>query len=512
MEMRKQTEELNKWRATTLDAARAHAVEKQKALGKLTARQRQELLFDPGTFFEFGQLAQAVNLPDKESPADGVIVGIGKVQGRRVAVVNYDFTVMGGSQGRVNHTKTDHIHKIAVEQSIPIVYILDGGGARAQDLDTHGYHVAEMWYDQVRLSGWVPMVGAVMGPSYAGHANIAGLCDFVIMTEKTSSMGVGGTHLVRDSLGIEISHFELGGARMHTEVSGAADMLAADDADCLEKIRLFLSYFPTNGAELPPVIPCNDPINRREERLLDLVPFSQKQGYDMYRVIRAIVDHGVIFDIKAAWARNIITCLARLNGRVVGIVANQPMFMAGVIDTPASEKMSHFVEMCDAFNIPILLFTDVPGFMVGPEIERTGLARRSMKTLYALGHCAVPLICLVIRKAFGMGGYAMGAMRGFRPNMLLGWPSAEIGGMGLGGAVEILHRERIAKSENPQELKSQLVEELRKKMQAFATAKNYGFDDVIDPRDTRPVLIQALENLRRKEPYLPPKRHGIAPI
>ncbi len=510
--MRDQTEKLNKMRAATLDAARPQAVESQRALGKLTARKRQDLLFDPETFFELGQLAEATNVPDKESPADGVIIGIGEVEGRRVAIVNYDFTVMGGSQGRVSHAKTDRIHKIAMEQSIPVVYLLDGGGARAQDLGTSGGSAAEMWYDQVRMSGWVPMVAAAMGPSYAGHANIAGLCDFLVMTEKTSSMGVGGTHLVRSSISRELSHFDIGGARMHAEVSGVADMLAEGDEDCIAKIKEFLSFFPSNAGDPPPILPCDDPVDRKEEKLLDLVPSAHNRAYNMYNVIRAIVDHGAIFDIKSSWGKNIITCLARLNGRPVGFVANQPMVLAGVIDTPAAEKMSHFVEMCDAFNIPLVLLSDVPGFMVGPETEQTGLVRRSMKTIYALAHCTVPIISLIIRKCYGMGGYIMGGMRGYRPNLVLGWPSAEIGGMGLGGAVEILHRRRLAEAENREELRDQLAEELRLKMTAFPIAKNYGFDDLIDPRDTRPVLINALRYMLRKEPYLPPKKHGIAPI
>jgi acetyl-CoA carboxylase carboxyltransferase component len=511
MEMKEKTEELNKWRASTLDANRQDAVEKQKSLNKLTARARNELLFDPGTFFEYGQLAEASNVPDKETPADGVIIGIGQVNGRPVAVVNYDFTVLGGSQGLINHAKTDHIHKIASEQSIPIVYLLDGGGARAQDLDAFGYFFPEMWYDQVRLSGWIPMVGAALGPCYAGHANIAGLCDFITMNEKTASMGVGGTHLVKASLGIETTPLELGGAQIHARISGVADQTAQDDEEAIAQIKEFLSFMPTNASQSPPVIPCDDPIERREEVLLKIVPFEHHRGYDMYRLIRAIVDNGYIFDVKPFWAKNIITCLARMDGRPVGIVANQPMIMAGIIDTPASEKMAHFVEMCDAFNIPLILLCDVPGFMIGPEHERTGLVRRSMKTLYALGHCTVPIISIVIRKSFGMGGYVMGT-RGYRPNLLLSWPSAEMGGMGLGGAVEILHRKRIAEAENPEELRSQLVEELRAKMRAFPTAKNYGFDDVIDPRDTRPTLIHALRILTRKDPHLPPKKHGIMPI
>ncbi|MGW8321968.1 MAG: acyl-CoA carboxylase subunit beta [Thermodesulfobacteriota bacterium] len=511
MAMKEKVEELARWRSSTLDDARPHAVERQKALGKLTARSRNDLLFDPGTFFEYGQLAEASNVPDRETPSDGVIIGVGRVAGRPVAVVNYDFSVLGGSQGALNHAKTDHIHKIANEQNIPIVYLLDGGGARAQDLGAFGYFYPEMWYDQVRISGWVPMVGAALGPCYAGHANIAGLCDFVTMTRGTASIGVGGTHLVRASLSIDITPQELGGAQVHEPVTGVADQVAESDEEAINQIKEFLSFMPTNASQKPPVVPCDDPVDRRDEDLLTMVPFEHHRGYDMYRVIRAFVDHGHIFDIKPNWATNIITCLARLDGRPVGIVANQPTVMAGVIDTPASEKMAHFVEMCDAFNIPLVLLADVPGFMVGPEHERTGLVRRSMKTLYALGHCTVPILSVVIRKSFGMGGYVMGS-RGYRPNLLLGWPSAEMGGMGLGGAVEILHRRRIAESNHPDELRARLLEELRDKMRAFPTGRNYGFDDVIDPRDTRATLIRALGLLSCKDPHLPPKKHGINPM
>ncbi len=509
--MREMSARLNRQRGATLDAARPAAINRQQALGKLTARQRIDLLLDPGSFFELGQLAWAPAIPDKETPADGVVTGMGRIDGEKVAVISYDFTVMGGSQGVVNHAKTDHIHKIALEQGVPMIYLLDGGGARAQELDTQGYYYPEMWYDQVRMSGWVPMAAAVLGPCYAGHANLAGLSDFVVMNAKTASMGVAGTHLVRTALGIDLSPMELGGAAIHAEHSGVADMTADDDAGCLEKIRAFLSFLPSRADRRPRVIPSTDPVDRRDESLLDAVPANHSRGYDMYRVIRAVVDHGDIFDIKAEWAGNMITCLARLNGRPVGIVANQAMVMAGVIDSPAAEKMAHFVEMCDAFGLPIILLADVPGFMVGPDHERSGLVRRGMKTLYALGHCTVPVISIVIRKSFGMGGYIMGS-RGFRPNLLLGWPTAEMGGMGIGGAVEILHRREIAASADPEGLRSQLTQALREKMQAEALAKNYGFDDVIDPRDTRPVLIRALDAIDCKAPGLPPKKHGIAPF
>ncbi|MFC1825393.1 carboxyl transferase domain-containing protein, partial [Thermodesulfobacteriota bacterium] len=282
--------------------------------------------------------------------------------------------------------------------------------------------------------------------------------------------------------------------------------------ECIMKLKEFLSFLPRNAGEMPPVQPCSDPIDRREENLLNMVPLSHKRMYDMYRVIRAVVDHGNIFDIKPDWAKNMITCLARMNGHPVGIVANQSMFMAGVIDTPASEKMSHFVEMCDAFNIPIILLTDVPGFMAGPDHERSGLVRRGMKTLYALGHCSVPIISVIIRKCYGMGGYVMGMGRGYQPNLLIGWPTAELGGMGLEGAAEILHRKKIAESEDPERLRAELAEELRSKIRAVPTAKKYGLDDVIDPRDTRPVLIKALDSFKSRDPHLPPKKHGISPI
>lgn len=511
MGMVEEVEELKRRRESTLDAARLNTVQKQKALGKMTARQRVDLLCDAGSFLEFGQLARAKGVRDKESPADGVIVGVGLVRGRRVAVISYDITVMGGSQGQISHCKTDHIHKIALEQGIPIVSFLEGGGARAQDLDSYPYHFVDMWYDQVRMSGWVPMAAGIMGPCFAGHANLAGLCDFVTMVKETASMGVAGPHLIKHALSTEISPLALGSAGMHAEVSGIADMLAEDDQTCISQIKKFLSFFPDNAGKTTPAIPCDDPVEREEEDLLHMVPLSQKKAYDMYGVIRSVVDHDSLFDIKPYWAKNIITCLARLNGRAVGIVANQPMFMAGAIDTPASEKMSHFVELCDAFNIPLVLLADVPGFMAGPDHEKSGIVRRSMKTLYALGHCTVPVVSVILRKSFGMGGYVMGS-RGFHPSMLLAWPSAEMGGMGLEGAVEILYRHRIADAENPDELRAELLEELRTKTRAFPTAQVYGVDAVIDPRQTRQALIRALEMLPRRDPCLPQKKHGVAPV
>jgi acetyl-CoA carboxylase carboxyltransferase component len=511
MDMKQMIEELRLKRASSLDDARPHAVEKQRSLGKMTARQRLDLLIDSGTFLELGQLAEATSVTEKESPADGVIIGVGKVDGRQVAVLAFDFTVMGGSQDKVSHQKTDHIHKIALEQSIPIIYLLEGSGQRAQDIEAFEYYVPEMWFEQVRMSGWVPMIAAVMGPCYAGHAIFPGLSDFVIMVEETSSLGIAGTHLVRSSISQDVEHTELGNAKMHAEISGVADLAVKNEKECITKIKEFLSFLPSRASESPLIISCDDPVDRREEKLIDIIPMSPKRMYDMYHVIHAIVDHGYIFDIKANWAKNMITCLARMNGCPVGIIANQPMYKAGIVDVYAAEKYAHFVEFCDAFNIPIIFLADVPGFMVGHESERTGLVRRGMKTLYALGNCTVPVLSVVIRKSYGLGGYIMGS-RGTRTNHILAWPSAQMGAMGLEGAVEILHRKQIAESEDPEKLKAELVEKLLSKLKALPTAKVFGFDDVIDPRDTRPVLIRSLESFSRKNLNFPPKKHGIAPI
>ncbi len=509
--MKELTKELEKRLASTLDNARPHAVEKQNRLGKLTARKRQELLFDPGTFMEFGQLAGAAGVSDKESPADGVITGIGKVDHRPVAIINYDFTVMGGTQGKTNHLKTDDLQKKAIEQGIPIVYLLDGGGARAQEADLFVDHDPGIWYEQARTSGWVPMITGVMGPCYAGHANMAALSDVVIMVEGTSSLGNAGPRLVRDSLGQEIDHLELGGPKIHSEQSGISDLVVENDEACIEKIKELLSFFPDNSGQSTPIISCDDPHDRKEEELIDMVPLSLKRMYNMYPVIRAIVDYGRIFELKSEWGKSIITCLARMKGRSVGIIANQPMVMAGAMDVHESEKMSHFVEMCDAFNIPMVFLSDVPGFWIGPDQEKRGLARRAMKTLYVLAHCSVPLITVNIRKSFGIAGYIMGS-RAIGSTLFLAWPSAQLGGMGIEGIVEMIYHKEIAESQNPDQLRIELIEKTRQNMGALETAKHFRFDAVINPRDTRPELIKALETFHTKNPNLPPKKHGIAPI
>lgn len=497
-------------RDRTLDAARPEAVDKQHARGKLTARERIALLFD-GPFLEYGQLASSRRVVDRETPADGVITGVGRMGGRRVGCVAYDFTVLGGSQGDVSHHKVSHLQKHLIAEGLPCVYLGDGGGARVQEMDTYGYDFPDMFYDQARMSGWVPMATGIMGPCFAGHANIAGMSDYVVMVSGTGSMGVAGTHLVRASMGQDVEKEALGGPALHCRVAGTADDEAPDDAACIARIRDFLGYLPSNSGQCPPVVPTTDPPDRRDESLATVVPASSRRAYDIRAVIRAIADEARFLELKPAWARNVVTGLVRMGGRSVGIVANQPMVLAGVLDSAGAEKASHFVDLCDAFNVPLLLLVDIPGVLGGTEAERTGVVRRSMKPLYALAQATVPIISIVIRKAYGMGGYILGS-RAIRPTYLAAWPTAEMGAMGLEGAVETIHRKRVAAAEDPEAERRRLVEELRSQVRAVPTARAYGVDDVIDPRDTRATVNRVLDTFARRDPQLPPRKHGIMPI
>ncbi len=503
-------DELRELRQKTDDAARPAAVVKQHGKGKLTARERLALLFD-GPFLEYGRLSTARCVSDRETPADGVITGVGEMGGRKVGCVIYDFTVLGGSQGDISHQKVSHLQKLLIAEGFPCVYLGDGGGARVQEMDTYGYDFPDMFYDQARMSGWVPMVTGIMGPCFAGHANIAGLSDYVLMVAGTGSMGVAGTHLVRTAMGQDVEKEELGGPALHCTVAGTADDQALDDGACIAKIREFLGFLPSNASQRPPVVPATDDPDRREEALATVVPESARRAYDMHAVIRAVVDEGHFFELKPTYARNLITGFARMNGRSVGIVGNQPMVLAGALDSAGAEKMSHFVELCDAFNVPLVLLVDIPGVMGGPEAEKTGVVRRSMKPLYALGQVTVPIVSIVIRKAYGMGGYILGS-RAIRPNYLAAWPTAEMGAMGLEGAVETIHRRRLAAAADPEAERKQLVEELRSQTRAVPTARAYGVDDVIDPRDTRATINRVLGVFTARDPQLPPRKHGIMPI
>jgi propionyl-CoA carboxylase beta chain len=505
-----------------LDEGRPEAVARQHALGKLTARERVALLCDPGSFIEYGMLAtppeaETEAMRGLDAPADGVVTGIGKVQGRPVAVGSWDYTVLGGSNGTVGGEKAYRLLELALRHGFPLILMGDGGGHRIQEgLD--GRHFAsggvrDFFSIQARMSGWAPMVSAFMGPGFAAASNFAAQCDFVPMVKGTSTMGIAGPEIVKGALGADISKEALGGSKFHTSETGMADMELESDEACLEAIRTFLSYFPSNASQAPPVLEGTDPADRREEALLNMVPESRKKAYDMHRIVAGVADMGSLFEIKPSFARNILTILGRMNGRPVGFVCNQPAHMAGVIDTRAVDKAARFISLCDAFNLPLIFFIDTPGFLPGPASERSGLVRHSGKLLYELGMSTVTKIAVITGKAYGLGYFAMCGGRSFNADYAVGWPTSEYCAMGIQGAVNIAYRKEIESAPDPESKRKELLDHFKSRINALRGASGFGIDDLIDPRDTRPTLIQILETVGNEQRgFMPPKKHGIVPI
>jgi methylmalonyl-CoA decarboxylase subunit alpha len=357
----------------------------------------------------------------------------------------------------------------------------------------------------------IPQIAALMGPCAAGTAYIPGLADFVPMVKGRGSMALAGPHLVRAAVGEDVTQEELGGSRVHCRKSGVGDLEVADDQECIERVKQYLSYMPQHCEEKPPVLPASDPIDRRDEGLLDVLPESNRKPYDMYEVIKRIVDDGVYFDMKPQFAKTIITCFARFGGRPAGIVANQPKQLGGILDNDSADKAARFVNLCNAFDIPLIFLQDVPGFMVGTKVEEAGIIRHGAKMLYAVANATVPKITVVIRKAYGAGYYVMNG-KAYEPDLIVAWPSAEISVMGAEGAVEIVMRRQVEEAEDPAAMKAELVEAYRKLIDVYVPARNALIDDVIDPRDTRPTICRALEMAQGKRVERPWKRHGVVPV
>ncbi len=516
MAMKEPVEELRTRRKKIREMGGAEAVAKQHAAGKLTARERLDLLFDAGTFTEIGILATHANISPamtgKETPADGVITGFGKIDGRWASVIAYDFTVMAGSMGRTGEVKCARAREIALTKRMPIIWLIDSAGARI--LETTGSSFAGsgfLFREESIMSGVVPMVAAMMGPGAAGTAYIPALADFVPMVKGTSHMALGGPPLVKAVVGEEVTAEELGGSKVHCEISGVGDLEVADDKACIQAIKDYLSYFPSSNLERPPVIRSDDPVERMDEELLAIVPESPRRAYDMKRVIHHIVDGGRFFEIKPGWAKNLIVGLARMGGQPVGIVANQPMVLGGALDVDSADKAARFIMLCDAFNIPLLFFQDVPGFMVGSKVERQGIIRHGAKMLYAVSEATVPKITVVVRKAYGAGYFVM-CGKAYEPDLIVAWPTAEISVMGPEGATNIISRKEISASANPEEERARRVEEFRTLINPYIAAEAALVDDVIDPRETRPVVIRALEMARTKTVDRPWKKHGVMPV
>jgi methylmalonyl-CoA decarboxylase subunit alpha len=517
MGMRELVEDLQRRRARLAELGGAEAVARQRAAGKLTVRERLGLLFDPGSFVETGAHAthhsDHPSMAGRETPADGVITGFGQVDGRPVCVIAYDFTVMAGSMGRTGETKCARVRETALTKRVPLVWLIDSAGARIQEAAGGGWFAASgyLFREEVVLSGVVPLVAAMMGPGAAGTAYIPGLADFVPMVKGTSHMALGGPPLVKAVVGEDVDPEELGGSRIHTEVSGVADLEVADDAACLRAVRDYLGFFPSSNLVPPPDRHCDDPADRRDESLLDVVPDNPRRAYDMHRVIERIVDAGHLFELKPAWARNLIVGLARMGGHPVGVVANQPLHLGGALDVDAADKAARFVTLCDAFGVPLLFLQDVPGFMVGSKVEREGIIRHGAKMLYAVAEATVPKVTVVVRKAYGAGYYVM-CGRAYEPDLIVAWPTAEISVMGPEGAVNIVFRKRIGAAADPEAERRGLVDEFRRMIGPYVSAAHAHVDDVIDPRETRPTVIRALELARGKRIERPWKKHGIMPV
>jgi acetyl-CoA carboxylase carboxyltransferase component len=514
--LRPLVEELHARRAQAALGGGEEKIAKQHAADKLTARERLALLIDDGTFTELGINAgihfSVRGLEGKEAPADGVITGYGKVDGRMVAVCAYDFTVMAGSMGMTGEIKVTRLRELALSKRIPFVWLLDSAGARIQEavgslFAGSGY----LFREEVVMSGVIPQIAALMGPCAAGTAYIPGLADFVPMVKGRGSMALAGPHLVRAAVGEDVTQEELGGSRVHCRKSGVGDLEVADDEECILRIKQYLSFMPQHCEAPVPQRATEDPVDRMDDELLDVLPESNRKPYDMYEVIRRIVDDGEWFDMKPQWAKTIITCFARFGGRPVGIVANQPKQLGGILDIDSADKAARFVNLCNAYGIPLLFLQDVPGFMVGSKVEAQGIIRHGAKMLYAVANATVPKITVVIRKAYGAGYYVM-CGKAYEPDLIVAWPSAEISVMGAEGAVEIVMRRAVEAADDPAAKRAELIAAYKRIIDVYVAAKNGMIDDVIDPRETRPTIIRALEMAEGKRVERPWKRHGVVPV
>jgi methylmalonyl-CoA decarboxylase subunit alpha len=494
-------------------------VEKQHAQGKLSVRERLDRLFDPATFMEFGLLAHQQStspaMQGKFTPADGCVTGIGRIHGRRVAVIAYDFTVMAGSIGMVGEVKATRMRELASRERIPIVWLIDSAGARIQEAAGSMFaRTGDLFREQVHLSGVVPQVAAMMGPGAAGTAYIPGLADFVPMVKGTSHMALGGPPLVKAAVGEDVTAEEMGGSQVHTRLSGVADLEVENDEECLGVVRKYLSYFPSSNLEKPPLTAFEDPAARRCDELYDIVPANPRQAYDVRKVITTIVDDGDFFPLKPEWAKNLVIGLARFAGRPVGIVANQPMVLGGALDVNAADKAARFVWLCDAFHIPLVFLMDCPGFLVGSAVEKQGIIRHGAKMLFAVAEATVPKVTVVMRKGYGAGYYVMNG-RAYEPDLIVGWPTAEISVMGPEGAVNIIFRRQIEAAgdrEAQHAMRNELVGTIREQINAYIAAGWSFLDDLIDPAETRSTIIRGLEIGETKKVDRPWRKHGVLPV
>ncbi len=509
-------EELHQRERAAEEGGGAARREKQHKAGKLSARERIELLLDPDTFEELDKLVlhrcDEFGMEKQRLPGDGIVSGYGRIDGRPAYVFAQDFTVFGGSLSEANAEKICKVMDLAVKNGAPIIGLNDSGGARIQEgvMSLKGY--ADVFLRNTLASGVIPQISAIMGPCAGGAVYSPAITDFIFMTADTSYMFVTGPDVIKTVTHEEVTKEELGGARTHNATSGVAHFMAADDQECLAMIRELLSFLPGNNVDDPPRRPTSDPADRAEERLNHLVPADPMQPYDMRELIRLVVDDAYFFEVQEHYARNLVVGFARLAGQPVGIVANQPAVLAGVLDINASDKGARFVRFCDCFNIPLITFEDVPGFLPGTQQEFGGIIRHGAKLLYAFAEATVPKITVITRKAYG-GAYCVMSSKHIRTDVNYAYPTAEVAVMGPEGAVNIVYKRELAAAKDAAAERAKKTEEFRQRYaNPWIAAERGWVDAVIEPKLTRPKLIAALQMLENKRDTNPPKKHGNIPL
>ncbi|WP_419916132.1 acyl-CoA carboxylase subunit beta [Candidatus Poriferisodalis sp.] len=468
----------------TLDEARPAAVERQHARGRWTARERIAALFDPGTFVEYGQLAQPQIRSLGDAPADGLVMGVGRVDGVAVCAFTYDYTVMGGSQSPHNHRKVDRMMEVAERNRWPVIFWSEGAGARATEL-YYASGTVTTFIQLAKMSGLVPIVTILSGPSFAGQANIAGTSDVVIAT-RDSTMGLSGPPLVRSATGEDLTPEELGPMSLH-ERTGTVELVVEDEAEALQTARRYLSYFTDVAAPPPPVAHDQTPLR-------SIVPENPRRAYDVRKIVATLADEDSVMELRPLFGRCLSTSLCRIAGHPVGVLANNPMFGAGAIDAEGSAKFSRFVELCNAYDLPLLFLCDTPGFMIGTAAEKSAIVRHSARTLVALSTADVPILTVILRKAYGLGYYAMGC-DALDPDLYVGWPTAEFGGMGLEGAVNIVFRDELEAAPDEateRQIRDRRVAEWKERNTGLEYARSFLLDDIIDPAETRDLIARLL--------------------
>ena len=491
-------------------------IDAQHKRGKRTARERIDMLLDPSSFVELDPFVihrcTDFGMDKKKVLGDGVVTGYGTLDGRLVFVFSQDFTVFGGSLGEMFAKKVCKMMDLAMKAGAPVIGLNDSGGARIQEgvASLAGY--GDIFFKNVMASGVIPQISAIMGPCAGGAVYSPALTDFILMVKETSHMFITGPQVIKAVIGQEVSFEDLGGALVHSQTSGVAHFMADNEEECIETIKELLSYLPSNNMEDPPIVDTGDDPNRIDEHIAEIIPADPDKPYDVRDIIASVMDNGDFLEVHPLWASNIVIGFARLNGRSVGIVANQPRFYAGALDMNSSTKAGRFVRFCDTFNIPVVTFVDVPGFLPGIDQEHGGIIRHGSKLLYAYCEATVPKITLIVRKAYG-GAYDVMGSKHSGGDINYAWPTAEIAVMGPQGAINIIFRKELAKSKKPDQKREELIAEYRGKFADPYVAAQKGYiDDVINPSETRPKLITALEMLVTKRETRPPKKHANIPL